>query len=404
MLLFLLAISEDSVLKVFERKVEKEERFFLREIENIFSVPKGYLFPKLYLFYDEINITPIPFIKVQYADTINLRIVDREIPIGYSYIRRWGWGFVWNPLNPKVVLSIKSANLKRKYYEELTRVKLSRLKTNLRITLRIIANIDSIVSLSDSVLDAMERFELIMDTLRRLKRTDSLEVLELISHKREIKGISNNFRDLGRRLKDSLEDFAGIKVDKVKLMENFKPSCEEVPQSLKIKYLRYDYLSESLWWVPSLYLFGEVWDGNVKTPSTLHGFRIVVEFDETKRLFSKAKKSIYEIGKLKLRKYGKENYDFQEDMESLITSFSDLVKYAGDMYNSGVIGYDKFLGIYLRYFDTKVKVLQLRVKKLKESICQIPTNEYQYAEYYGSFEGPAINWFDSGYFQEEVEP
>ena len=108
-MLFFLAITEDSILRVFERKIDGEFKKAENLIENIYLFPKGYLFPRLYLFYDNLDISPIPTFRVQYADTVNFRLVDREIELGYPTFRRWGFGVFWNPLNPKIIFSVISA-------------------------------------------------------------------------------------------------------------------------------------------------------------------------------------------------------------------------------------------------------------------------------------------------------
>ncbi len=373
----LICITEDSVIKLFDKKILEDTVSIFRDIKNIYDVPKGELFPKLYLFYDENFITPLPSITVQYIDTINLRLLSKEIELGYPHWKRWGFGIYWNPLNPQVILSIKAHQVRREYMKEVIRTNLENLRMNLRISLRMLVVLDSTINLLDSALTLGKKMRYILDTLKEVRRITDKEYLEFEVNYEGFKEMRRKFKEIYEILKDSLEGILSVSLDTLHLKEDFKPHCKRVDDSLKLKSLRYSYLSENLWWFPKLYLFGETWNGNIKAPSTIYGFRVVLEFDETKRLLGKAAKSIYNIERArpkyeKVKTLRRSGYELGKVREI----YDKLLKVSRKLYEEGAISYSEYLGIYYSYVEVRVNMFKDLLSSLEESLCEITDQTY----------------------------
>lgn len=373
----LICLTEDSVLKLFDRKIFEDTVSIFQNIKAIYDVPKGGLFPKLYLFYDENFITPLPSITVQYIDTINLRLLSREIELGYPHWKRWGFGVYWNPLNPQVILSIKAYQIRREYIKESIRSNLENIRTNLRISLRILVVLDSAINLLDSALTLGEKMKYILDTLKGIRRITDKEYIEFEVNYEGFKETRRKFKEIYETLRDSLENILNVSLDTLYLQEDFEPKCKSVDDSLKLKSLRYSYLSESLWWFPKLYIFGETWNGNIKAPSTIYGFRVVLEFDETRRLISNAAKSIYNIEKgkpryEKVRRFGSSGFDFGK----VRNIYSKLIEVSRKLYEEGAISYGEYLRIYYSYVEARISIFKDVLSLLEESLCEISDQTY----------------------------
>lgn len=384
-MIFILAITEDSILRVFDNIFENRTVGIYSDLKAIYGVPKGYLFPKLYLFYDELNISPLPTISVQYIDTINLRLMEREIEIGYPFWRRWGFGFYWNPLNPQVIFAIKSSNYMREWeYSKIESLK-ENAKNDLRIYLRVLINLDSAINIVDSLIHIGKELMAKLDTLLRLKRLEVYKFEGLKSEIENLKDLKENLVKNQKSIKDTLENLLGIELKNLILNPNFHPKCMEPADSLKIKALNYKSIGESLWWFPKIYLFGEVWNGNITTPSTIVGFRVVMEFDETKRLFHKATKSLKNLETIK------------SDIKSLtpkfnlpsperdITHYKNLIKVAKRFYESGGISFVEYFRIYSDYSRVRIENFEDRIKFLTRELCNKGYYEEEHNPYYDGY-------------------
>ncbi len=383
-LVLILAITEDSVLKVFDRIFESKTSGIYSDLKTIYDVPKGYLFPKLYLFYDELNISPLPTIRVQYADTVNLRLTEREIEIGYPFWRRWGFGFYWNPLNPQVIFATKSSRYMREWeYSKIEGLK-ENAKNNLRVYLRVLINLDSAISVLDSLISLGEELIVKLDTLMGLKRLEGYKFERITGEVEGLKDLREYFIKTQKSLKDSLESLLGITLESLELNQNFNPQCVKPPDSLKVKALNYKDFAESLWWFPKLYLFGEVWNGNITTPSTVVGFRVVVEFDETKRLYSKATRSLKRLETIKGNMQTLEKTFNISPPERDIFHYKNLINVAKRFYEGGGITFAEYFGIYSDYSKVRLEGFENRIKGLLEGLCNNRyDNQEQYYEYGG---------------------
>ncbi|MEO0139090.1 MAG: hypothetical protein ABIL16_01830 [candidate division WOR-3 bacterium] len=378
-MIFILSITEDSILRVFDRIFESKTFWVYSDLKAIYDIPKGYLFPKLYLFYDEFNISPLPTIRVQYADTVNLRLTEREIEIGYPFWRRWGFGFYWNPLNPQVIFAIKSSRYMREWeYSKIEGLK-ENVKNNLRVYLRILINLDSVISVLDSLISLGEELLVKLDTLGGLKRLEGYKLERIKGEVEGLKDLREYFIKTQKSLKDSLESLLDITLEGLELNQNFKPQCAKSSDSLKIKALNYKAFAESLWWFPKLYLFGEVWNGNITTPSTVVGFRVVFEFDETKRLYSKAAHSLKRLETIKGNLQNLEpNFKISRP-ERDILHYKNLINAAKRFYEGGGISFAEYFEIYSDYSKVKIEAFENRIKGLLEGLCDYG---YDYQEQY----------------------
>ena len=371
-MLFLFAIGEDSILRVFEERLEGNFKIMEKLVGDIYGFPKGFLFPRIYLFYDEINVSPIPTITVQYADTVNLRIVDREIDIGYPIVRRWGFGVFWNPLNPQAIFYTISAKTFRDFEVSKLRVIKENLKNNLRVYLRILTNLDSLITLSDSMIYWGSMLIESLDSVKVLGRLEEDKVMHVKAEISRVAELREKILKSRKILKDSLESFLKMELESISLRDDFAPNCLDFPDSLRLKALYYRKVGEFLWWFPKFYLFGEVWKGNVRTPSTIAGFRVTLEFDETRRLKAKSLSSALEIEKIKLRK---NKLDLDLPVLSDLSAYRNLLDISWKYYQMGAISLAEYFKVYSDYFRIRVENIRNRIRNLNEGLCE---EDYEY--------------------------
>ncbi len=377
-MILLFAITEDSILKVFDGIFEFKK--IKESIRDIYDLPKAYFFPRIYLFYDEINVSPIPTIKVQYADTINLRLVDKEIDLGYPKIRRWGFGVFWNPLNPQIILYTLSAKTLRDFEISKFEVMKENLKNNLRIYLRILSNLDSMINLSDSLISLGERLIRGLDTMRNLGILEEDKILYVkaeIGRVRELRGKILRSKNI---LKGFLEEYLKIDLENLTLSEDFTPKCLDAPDSLKIKALHYRNLGESIWWFPKFYIFGEVWNGNVREPSTLAGFRISLEFDESRRLKSRSASSVIELERLK-RKIYKGKFEIVLPVLTDLSAYRNLVDVSWKYYQGGALSLADYFKVYSDYVRIRTENILNRINNLSKDLCEEDYDHEKDGEY-----------------------
>jgi hypothetical protein len=136
----------------------------------------------------------------------------------------------------------------------------------------------------------------------------------------------------------------------------------------------YRRLGESLWWFPKLYIFGEVWSGNVRTPSTVAGFRITLEFDESGRLKAKAISSALELERI-MGEIRKSKLDIDLPILSDLSAYKNLLEVSWKYYQMGAISFAEYFKVYADFFRIRTDNIKNRVKNLSKGLCEV---NYQY--------------------------
>jgi len=224
------------------------------------SLAKGYLFPKFYIFYDDAHISPVPYFRYQYVDTVHLRLEEREMDLGFSNISRVGSGFAWSLFDPQVLAWNMASREASTYARNVLETSQRNAVTNFRILLRILNITNGILKTIDSALYTMDSLKAVADTLRSLGRIPPSDYLELRVKVLRLKRLRESIHRRYLRVRDSVESLTGVAVESVEVKGEL-PECEAYDSTHLVNARRWSLRAEMARFLPKLFAFGEVWYG-----------------------------------------------------------------------------------------------------------------------------------------------
>lgn len=371
-MLFLLgALKEDTLLKLFEERHLRKLHNLVRYAKSQADLPKGYLFPNFYTFYEGLNLSPGVRFSYQYLDTVNLRLEIRESDLIPTYTRRYGLGVMWPLFDPQILSVNMASRYRFLHVVKNAEIEKHNAKTNLRILLRIYLALRALYLSLDSLLSDAHTLAEYTDTLFEAGRISRGEIVSLKMRLLRVEGLKERVEGELRRIRDTLVELTGVEVDDVELSGE-DIYCLTYDSTLLYHSKVWEMRAEALWWMPKVLLFGEVWDG-YSTPSLLslnsgavYGLRVVMRFDETGRLRFLAKKRELEM----LSPGGSRRERVETHPKSdLLERADSLYEEAKRLYEAGRLDFPTLFAIRYERFSLQAEHVRQNVEHLRRSLC-----------------------------------
>lgn len=374
-MLLLLSLTEDSLISLFVRRqltyLEDYESYYLAST----SLPKGYLFPRFYLFYDDAHFLPVPYFRYQYLDTVHLRLEEREMDLGLPDIRRMGWGFAWSVLDPQVLALTFAAREANAYAHSALSSARENAITNFRLLLRGLHLVRTALSVLDSALSGADSLLSTADTLQTLGRLPPEAGMELRMKVLKLRRMREKVRREYEALRDTVEALVGVEVEDVSPSGPL-PDCVPYDSTHLYGAQKWRYRAELARFLPKVFAFGEVWYGSpvgLKRDSsgigTLYGIRITWTFDETGRLRVMRERRLLNLLK---REEGRRKGKVREVPDTtLIGEARAVYEEAQRLYRLGRMDAFTLFRIRMEYYELRLEVLKEEIERLRGKVCPV---------------------------------
>ncbi len=375
-MIFLLSVPEDTLISRFVERNLTHLQAYMEYYDASVSLARGYLFPKFYIFYDDAHITPVPYFRYQYVDTVHLRLEEREMDLGFSDVNRVGSGFVWSLFDPQVIAWNMASREASAHARSVLKVSRKNSVTNFRILLRTLNTSNEILKAIDSALSTVDSLRAVADTLRSMGRIPPPDYLELRVKLLRLRKLREGIYRKYLRVQDTVESLTGMRVESVEVKGEL-PECETYDSTHLVNAQRWSTRAEMARFLPKIFAFGEVWYGrpvglnrDSLGTGTVYGLRIVLTFDETGRLKVRREKSLLNLLTRRKERVNKDRKGREVDTTT-VTEALGIYGEALSLYRMGRIDRFTLARIKLEYYTLKVEALKEKLENLKERTCPV---------------------------------